>query len=204
MSSGTTSRANVTGTTSIPGLVGGPSGTSIDDSDLVLFNFTQSGSNTAGSFQFIFDGSDVGMTSNGEDIDAVYEFPEGGLAISMTGNPSVGVSGDADEDILLFVATQYGATTIGTWSMYWDGSDVGFGGSGSDDVSAVSFDNGIDMLFSTVGTYVGAGSTGADEDVSRFTGNFGTSTSGAAALLLDLSALGISTSEDVDGLHYRP
>lgn len=190
---------------SIPGLTGGPSGTSVDDSDLVLFTFTQSGANTAGSFQFIFDGSDVGLTSNGEDIDGVYEFPGGGLGISTLGNPSVpGVSGDADEDVLLFTATQYGSTTTGTWSMYFDGSDVGFGGNGAEDLDAVAFDNGVDLLFSTAGSYSASGSTGDDEDVSRFSGTFGTSTSGSVSLVLDLSALGIDTSEDVDALHYQP
>lgn len=190
-------------TFSVPGLIGGPSGTTVEDRDLVIFSFTSSGANTAGSFSFVFDGSDVGLTTSSEDIDGVYEFPGGGLAISTLGNPSVtGVSG-ADEDILLFSATQYGSTTAGTWSHYFDGSDVGFSTSSSEDLNALTFENGVDLLFSCVGTWSAAGGGGADEDVGRFSGTFGAATSGSASLQLDLSALGISTAEDVDGLSYR-
>ena len=53
---------------------------------------------------------------------------------------------------------------------------------------------------STNGTYSGAGSTGDDEDISTFTGTFGAQTSGTATVTLDLSSLGISTGEDVDGV----
>ena len=188
----------------VPGLVGGPSGTSVDDSDLVIFDFITSGASTTGTFSFIFDGSDVGLTTSDEDIDGVYEFPAGGLGISTVGNVSVtGVSG-VDEDVLFFSPTLYGATTTGTYTMYFDGSDVGFGDSSNDDLDAVDFDAGIDLLFSTVGTYSGAGGTGSDEDVSRFSGTFGSTTSGSAQLELDLSAIGISTGEDVDGLALRP
>ena len=188
---------------SVPGLTGGPNGTTVEDSDLVLFAFTQSGSNTSGSFQFIFDGSDVGLTTNGEDIDGVYEFPGGGLAISTLGSAGVsGVSGVRDEDVMLFNATQFGSTTTGTWSMYFDGSDVGFSSSSSEDLSAVTFEDGEDMLFSTVGNWSASGGSGTDEDVGRFSGTFGASTSGSASLELDLSALGIDVSEDVDGLCF--
>ena len=188
----------------IPGLVGGPSGESVDDSDLVLFSFTQSGNNTAGSFQFVFDGSDVGMTRNGEDIDGVYEFPGGGLAISTVGNAAVtGLSGVRDEDVMLFTATQYGAATVGSFSALFDGSDVGFSESSSEDLAAVTFENGVDLLFSTIGTWSASGSGGDDEDVGRFSGTYGSTTSGTATLELDLSSLGIATNEDVDGLCFK-
>ena len=83
-------------------------------------------------------------------------------------------------------------------------SDVGFANSGAEDLGAITFDNGVDLLFSTAGTYSAAGGAGDDEDVSRFTGTFGTATSGSALLILDLSALGIDPSEDIDGLHFAP
>ena len=70
-------------------------------------------------------------------------------------------------------------------------------------LGAISIDAAGALLFSTRGTYVGAGSTGADEDVSRFSGSFGPTTSGTAVIALDLSALGISTSEDVDGISFQ-
>ena len=40
----------------------------------------------------------------------------------------------------------------------------------------------------------------ADEEILDFAGTFGTSTSGIFSLRLDLSSLGISSSEDVDAL----
>ena len=61
----------------------------------------------------------------------------------------------------------------------------------------------LTLLFSTKGTYSASGSSGADEDVSRFTGTFGSATSGAVQLILDMSGLGIHSSEDIDGLSIR-
>ena len=101
-----------------------------------------------------------------------------------------------DEDIMLFSATQFGSTTAGTFSMYFDGSDVGFSNSGGEDLGAITFENGVDLLFSTVGSYSASGGSGADEDVSRFSGTFGASTSGSASLVLDLSALGGSALDE--------
>jgi len=50
----------------VPGIVG-----TVDDSDLVKFNATSLGATTAGTFQRYFDGSDVGLTTDAEDIDAL-------------------------------------------------------------------------------------------------------------------------------------
>ena len=80
--------------------------------------------------------------------------------------------------------------------------DVGFSTSSSEDLNAATFDLAGDLLFSTVGSWSASGGAGADEDVGRFTGTFGAATSGSASLELDLSALGISTSEDIDGLSF--
>ena len=64
----------------------------VDDSDIVRFTGTF-GSNTSGTYEWYFDGSDVELTSNGEDVDAIGFAPDGRLLISTTGNPSVsGVS----------------------------------------------------------------------------------------------------------------
>ncbi|MCB9896754.1 MAG: S8 family serine peptidase [Planctomycetes bacterium] len=192
-------------TFSVPGLTGGPSGTTVEDSDLIIFSPTSVGSTTAGSFSFVFDGSDVGLTTSNEDIDGVYEFPGGGLAISLLGGGSVpGVSGIQDEDLLFFAASAYGSATSGTWSMEFDGSDVGFNTSSNEDLDAVAFDAGVDLLFSTVSTWSAAGGAGEGEDVGRFAGTFGSATSGSASNVLDLSALGISTSANIDGMSYEP
>jgi extracellular elastinolytic metalloproteinase len=187
---------------SIPGLIGGPNGIIVEDSDLVLFTFSSSGSNTSGQFQFVFDGSDVGLTTNGEDIDGVYEFPGGGLAISTRGGVKVPGTNGKDEDVLLFLPDMFGAATSGTWSMYFDGSDAGFASNSGEDLNAITFENGVDLLFSTAGSWSASGGSGDDEDIGRFSGNFGSSTSGSASLEFDFSALGIATSEDIDGFCF--
>ena len=46
------------------------------------------------------------------------------------------------------------------------------------------------------------GGGGEDEDVGRFSGTFGSSTSGSASLEFDFSALGIPTGEDIDALSF--
>ena len=185
------------------GLTGGPSGVDVDDSDLVLFTPTSTGSNTAGSWSFFFDGSDVSLTTNGEDIDGVCVLDDGTFLFSTVGTAKGGGPNSHDENVALFTPTSLGANSGGSWSLFFDGSDVGFSQSGGEDLDGISLDFDGTLLFSTVGSYSGSGSSGADEDVSRFTGTFGGATSGSAQLILDLTALGIDASEDVDALSIR-
>ncbi len=96
----------------------------VDDSDLVRFTPTSLGETTAGTFARYFDASDVGLTQGGEDVDAVTLLPNGHILVSTSGNFAVpGVSG-ADEDILEFTPTSLGGNTAGSWTLYFDGSDV--------------------------------------------------------------------------------
>lgn len=187
----------------VPGLSGGPNGESVDDSDLVLFTPTSTGSSTAGSFSFLLDGSDVSLSSNGEDVDGVHELSNGDIALSTTGGFGVSGASGKDEDVFLFTPSSLGSSTSGSFAMHFDGSDVGFSTSSSEDLGGVSFD-GADLLFTTAGTWSASGGSGSDEDIGRFVGSFGSSTSGSASLELDLSALGIDTSEDVDAVCFVP
>ncbi len=184
----------------IPGLIGGPNGETIDDEDIILFTPSSVGEETAGVFTFYFDGSDVDLTGSGEDIDGLYEFDDGSLAISTAGLIEVGaLPQGGDEDIHVFTGT-FGSDTSGTWTHYFDGSDIGLAAA-DDDLNALSFDNGGDMLFSTKIAYAAAGGSGEDEDISRFVGTFGPVTSGTASLEVDMSALGFDPLEDVDAFH---
>ncbi|HED66138.1 MAG TPA: PKD domain-containing protein, partial [Planctomycetes bacterium] len=189
---------------SVPGLTGGPNGTTVEDSDIILFTPTQTGPNTAGSFSFYFDGSDVGLTTNGEDIDGIYEAADGSLRISTLGAFKQGGKTWRDEDVVQFVPSSLGSNTAGTWSLYFDGSDIGFNASGAYDLDGVTFDGNGDLLFTTLGTYTSGSTVGDDEDVSRFAGSFGSQTSGTVSLELDLSALGIAAGEDMDSLSIAP
>ena len=70
----------------LPGITG-----TIDDSDLVRFDASSLGATTSGTFSLYFDGSDVGLTTNAEDVDAFELLANGQLLVSTEG--AVGVTG---------------------------------------------------------------------------------------------------------------
>jgi cytochrome c peroxidase len=152
----------------IPGLIGGPSGNLIDDSDIVRFTPTSLGSTTAGSFTFYFDGSDVGLTRSGEDIDTITFSRNGNLVVSTVGPGAVpGLAGIRDEDLIEFEATQLGADTVGTFSLYFDGSDVGLTADSEDiDGAFVGIDGAI--FLTLFGNFDVSGVAGSGQDVLRF------------------------------------
>ena len=176
---------------------GNVGGVTADDSDVVRFVGTL-GPNTSGTFSLYFDGSDVGLTSNGEDVDALALDGNGDLLVSTQGGFSgTGASG-ADEDLFLFDGT-VGPNTSGSFTKVFDGSDVGLSSSSSEDVDAASVTS-TGLLFSTVGSFSVPGASGADEDVAEFFGVLIDPTSGSFSLRQDLSALGISVNEDVGSM----
>ncbi|MGH3064809.1 MAG: PKD domain-containing protein [Gaiellaceae bacterium] len=98
-----------------------------DDKDLLEFAPTSLGASTAGAFTHYFDGSDVDLTTSGEDVDAAAVDAAGKIYLSSLNNFAVtGVAG-ADEDVFAFTPTQLGPTTSGTYSstLYFDGSLFG-------------------------------------------------------------------------------
>jgi hypothetical protein len=133
---------------------------SVDDSDILRFTPTSLGTNTAGSFSSYFVGADAGLTSNGEDIDAIDFAPDGRLIISTVGSYSVpGVSG-RDEDL---IALDPSGTS---WSLYFDGSDVGLSNSSSEDVNGVWLDPVSNEIYlTTLGTFSVAGLSGDGSDI---------------------------------------
>jgi hypothetical protein len=142
----------------VPGIIG-----SVDDSDLVLFD--------GASFSLYFDGSDVGLAHNGEDLDTIGLTAAGELVMSTRGSLSVsGLSGD-DEDLVLFHPTSLGETTTGSFEMYLDGGDVGLASSSEDVDGMCLVDRGTthpDVYLTTTGKFSVPGLEGADEDVFRF------------------------------------
>jgi hypothetical protein len=113
-----------------------------------------------------FNGADVGLSTNFEDIDAIEVLPDNRVLISTTGDPSVtGVSGAADEDILAFTPTTLGNNTAGSWAMYFDGSDVGLGDSNNEDVDALDVASSGSIYLSTIGLFSVTGISGDNEDV---------------------------------------
>jgi VCBS repeat-containing protein len=155
-----------------PTTVPGP--LSVDDSDIVQFDGTL-GTSPVGTFSLFFDGSDVSLSADGtflgltdEDLDAFERLSPTTLVVSTTGNPDVpGVTGEADEDLLLCTGT-FGSATTCTWTMYFDGSDVGLGDLGEDIDGAAVASNGDIYLSAGIfgfGGFSGSSISGADEDV---------------------------------------
>ncbi|HKX46326.1 MAG TPA: S8 family serine peptidase, partial [Planctomycetota bacterium] len=185
----------------VPGLVGGPNGGSVDDSDLVLYTPTTTGTNTSGVFTFLMDGSDVGLSTNNEDVDAVSELPNGDLLLSLVGGGSgTGLSSIQDEDVVRLDWSMLGSATAGTLALHLDGSDVGLSTSSAENVDACHAEGTTSVLLSTTGAFAVTGVSGGDEDVFRLTGTFGATTSGSFALVLDGSGLGLPSGWDVQAL----
>jgi hypothetical protein len=179
----------------------------VDDSDIVRFDATSLGDTTAGTFSMYFDGSDVGLSTSAEDIDALELLPDGRLVISTLGNPGVtGVSSPLDEDLLAFTPTSLGATTSGTWAMYFDGSDVGLANTGGEDIDGLSVATNGDLYLSAEGSFSVSGVSGADEDIFICTPtSLGTTTSCtfSPTLYFDGSVWGLG-SNDVDAFDVLP
>ena len=90
----------------------------VDDSDILRFD------PATGLFSWYFDGSDVELTKDGEDVDAIALLPDGRLLVSTSDGVTVTNVKAADEDVLVFQGQLGSAATSGTWALYLDGSDL--------------------------------------------------------------------------------
>lgn len=142
----------------------------VDDSDIVRFTPEFLGATTSGTFSWYFDGSDVELTTDSEDVDA-FAVVSGTLYISTLGDPSVtGLTGLRDEDLLTFTSTQLGEQTSGSWSLYFDGSDVGLGDTDEEDIQGVYIDPASGAIYlSTKGAFSVPGMNGAGADIALCT-----------------------------------
>ncbi len=162
----------------------------VDDSDVLRFSPTSIGETTTGTLEVYVDGSDVGLTTGGEDVDAVSIADDGRLLISVIGTFSVNGLTAVDDDILAFDATSFGPNTSGTWELYFDGSDQGLGG---EDIWGVHVGTGIHLT--TQNNFSVAGVSGTSADVFSFIPTeLGANTTGSfnSSLLFDGSARGYS------------
>ncbi|MEZ4515534.1 MAG: hypothetical protein R3C44_01405 [Chloroflexota bacterium] len=142
----------------------------IKDSDIVKFTPDTPGNYSSGAFTLYMDGSDIGLTTLGEDIDALAIADNGDLLISTFGTAKVKdangqVLKAADKDLLRLHLTQIGDVTAGVWSLYFDGSDVALTQT-SEDIDGAWYDtaNG-DLLLSTLGRVVVNGLRGTKADI---------------------------------------
>jgi hypothetical protein len=132
--------------------------------DVVRFDASSLGTTTAGAYSWYVDGSDVGLSSTGEQVDAIDVLGDGRVLLSTVGAASVpGIMG-AGEDLLALTPTALGVTTAGTWTMYFDGSDVALT-STTEKVDAAAVGPGGDIDLSTSGAVTVPGIAGSADDV---------------------------------------
>mgnify|MGYP001248640969 CR=1 FL=1 len=95
--------------------------------DLIGFTPYSTGADTSGRLDFIFDGSDAGLTTTGERIDAVaavcHDWPR--WFLSTTGRAKVPGAVFENEDLPWFNLDSQGFNTSGSWWPYFDGSLYG-------------------------------------------------------------------------------
>lgn len=142
-----------------------PGAGTVDDSDIVRFSPSSLGASTSGTWTFYFDGSDVGLSTNAEDIDSISFTADGNLIISTLGNFRLPGLNGQDEDLIVFQGT-LGTATSGTWSLYFDGTDVGLTNS-SEDVWDAHVDDATGEIYLTTGGAfaVNGGTSGTGADI---------------------------------------
>ncbi|MHC4233895.1 MAG: PKD domain-containing protein [Planctomycetota bacterium] len=104
----------------------------VEPSDILRFSGS-TGPTTSGTFSLYLRGADVGLA--GEEIDAIGFAPDGRLVISADGSFSVPGASGKDEDL---IALDPGGAS---WSLYFDGSNVGLADSSDEDVTGVWIDD---------------------------------------------------------------
>ena len=197
--------------TATAGSITGSDGVNVqfDDSDIVRVDLERNaaGAITSYRYRLLFDGSDVGLDTDAEDIDALDILPDGSLVISTTGTATVpGLTADK-QDLLRFTPAVdgYGSVTKGTWSLYFDGSDVGLT-LDSENIDAVAVLPNGNLVLSTTG-FANVPNFSAffwGEDLLLFrpaTNGLGPQTAGSWGLYFDGSLRGLDTyTEQVDAI----
>jgi acid phosphatase type 7 len=150
-------------------------------------------------FRRVFDGSDVGLAP--VRIDAFAWLDEDTLLLSFADDGEVipGIAAPVDEeDAVRFDASSLGSTTVGTFSVYFDGSDVGLT-EPADDVDALEILPDGRIVISTAGPS-SAEAAAADEDLLVFeASSLGETTAGMLTHFFDGRDVGLGeVGEDVD------
>jgi subtilisin family serine protease len=178
----------------------------VADADLLRFDATSLGTTTSGTLSLWFDGSDVGLTTRAEDVDAFGLLADGRLVISTRGDARVPSVTAADEDVLVFAPTSLGPTTAGSWALWFDGSDVGLTAA-SENVDGLDATSGGLVRLSTTGAFSVPDGTAAvaGDDESVFScllvlAGSETGCAWVARLAFDGVAAGLPASADVDAI----
>ncbi len=159
-------------------------GVSYAAGDIVAYN------GTTGVWSLVFDGSDVGWLKAIGD----FEFlPDGSLLLTNSTKQTLGTGAARFtlevQDIARFVPTTLGTATAGTFSLYFDGSDVALS-TADERIDALARKTDGTLLISTAGRATvkngGTSIVAQDEDLLAFRpGNLGATTSGTWNLASD-------------------
>lgn len=142
----------------------------IEPEDLVTFRGQTWGNDTDGRFLFYFDGSDVGLDTTEENVDAIAFNPDNKMVMSFAGAYSVVDSANnvitgTGSDVLIFEAEAWYGNTVGTWTPYLNGPGLGLEAE-SESVDGVWISALDDEIYlSTAGPYAVPGLTGDDDDI---------------------------------------
>ncbi len=171
----------------------------VDDSDIVRFVPTSLGETTAGSFEWFLDGSDVGLTSAGEDVDAIGWTADGRLLISIKGNGSIGTITASDQQLLVLDNATFGESSSGDWSIYFNGSTADLSASSEDITGGWQDAAAADIYLTSSGAFTAGTISGDANDIFVCTPiELGSNTSCSYSLFWDAAAAGFSSS--IDGL----
>lgn len=183
---------SINGDTTIDGL--GP----VDDADILLFTPGTLGTSTNGTLELYLDASEFGLSSRGEDVDAIHRLENGDLLVSTKGRFSVpGLSG-RDEDMIRLSQDPNGVDF--TWSLYFDGSDVALHNRYSEDVYGAWVDEQSGNVYlTTQGAFSVPEVDGIGSDIFVCTGEMGDPTSCTFELMWSGSDHGFGA-EIIDGL----
>lgn len=152
------------------------------------------------TWRLFFDGSDVGTSA--VDLSAFSILDSDSILMSFSTAVTLNGIAVAPQDVVRFDATSLGDTTAGTFSMYFDGSDVGLTATAGYLDSLDRLSDGR-LLISTSNPFSKSGFVANDTDIAAFTPtSLGNTTTGTWALYFDGSDAGLSarTGEDIDAL----
>jgi len=160
--------------------------------DIARFTPSSMGDTTAGTFSWYFDGSDVGLSTSAEKIDAL-DWADGALLISTGGSLSVPAPGGTlkaqDEDLVAFYPTTTGANTAGEFTQRFDGTAVP--GMKAEDLAAAHYDSTTGVLMGAItGSFKIGGVSGSGKDILILTPD--ASPGGYSAAKLTLPPLGFN------------
>gem|GEM_PF-6980420 len=124
----------------------------VEPEDVVRLVPTSLGTDTAGTLEWLLDGSDVGRSQPGADVNSIAVAPDGRLLVSTSGPSLQDTFLAKGQDLVSLEDARFGADSGGRWAPYFVGKDIGLRSS-HDRVSASSINaaTGGDLFLVTEG-----------------------------------------------------